>query len=100
MFAVQQNDAARDPNHEKGRRKPGGRGIAFCRSNTVSLILRACESIDFCVSRHESNQGLRTHQNVEFRIDSHALRSGHLVASRRMAAACGLGRLGAKVCYR
>src|ERR1039458_7711489 len=50
----------------------------------ICLILRACESIDFCVFRHESNQGLRTRTNVEFRIDSQTLRSGVFAASRRM----------------
>src|SRR6266851_6239494 len=49
------------------------------------IILRACESIDFCVFQHESNQGLKTRKNVEIRIDSQTLRSA-LRASRRMAA--------------
>src|ERR1022692_3020376 len=50
----------------------------------ICLILRACESIDFCVFRHESNQGLRTRTNVEFRIDSQTLRNALSRASRRM----------------
>jgi hypothetical protein len=40
-----------------------------------AVILRACESIDFCILRHGSNQRLRTRRNVEIRIDSQTLRS-------------------------
>jgi hypothetical protein len=37
-------------------------------------LLRACESIDCGRFRHESNQGLRTVESVEIRIDSQTLR--------------------------
>src|SRR5712671_2220969 len=52
------------------------------RSTWLALILRGCESIDFCVFRHESNQGLRTTKNVESRKDSHTLRSRARFARR------------------
>src|ERR1700761_5511567 len=39
-----------------------------------TVILRACESIDFGGSRPESNQGLRALENRKTRIDSHSLR--------------------------
>src|SRR3981081_776152 len=48
--------------------------VAFTAAALPALILRACESIDFCVFRHESNQGLRTRKNIELRIDSQTLR--------------------------
>src|ERR1700730_817102 len=37
------------------------------------LILRACDFIDFCVFRHESNQALTTPGNAENRIKSQIL---------------------------
>jgi hypothetical protein len=32
----------------------------------ATALLRACESIDFCVLRHESNQGLRPRKMSKF----------------------------------
>ena len=49
--------------------------LKFESTFSPNLILRACESFDFWVFRHESNQGLKTCENIEIRIDSHTLRS-------------------------
>src|SRR5713101_1388781 len=41
---------------------------------SAKVKLRACDFIDFDVSRHESNQALTTRQNPESRIKSQTLR--------------------------
>src|SRR5579885_3040109 len=45
------------------------------RRRADARILRACESFDFGLLRHESNQGLTTRKNAETRKDSQTLRS-------------------------